>query len=96
MVCKKRTGDSNVRSTQIPNATQYDVLICDFIRQCRLNLQRVTALQILHFLIEQNADAIPEDGNGLMKKSGLLTGLGCVQRYLRRKGFVQGRGKDVQ
>lgn len=57
--------------------------------------QRVTARQVLDFLIEKGILTVLEDEPGIMNNLSFQSALRCVQRYLNRRGFARGRKKGA-
>lgn len=65
-------------------------LIRDFVRQKRLNRERVTATEVLHFLHENNLISVKTHSSGDFDERDYANALRAVQRLLRRNGFQRG------
>lgn len=50
----KNNGNTTLRPARLPNTLICHALIRDFVRICRIKRQRVTARQILDFLVKRN------------------------------------------
>ena len=69
------TGNTKSHRTNIPSAQFIYVKVRDFVRQKRANYERITAPDVLQFLITKNIIENPITIN-----SGVL----CVQRWLKK------------
>lgn len=90
-----RPGNKTRKRTRISDDLETNVCIRDFVSVRRMNRERVSARKILDFVIEQGIIEVPKDETGRITKKGLSTGLRCVQRYLQRRGYKQGKAKRV-
>jgi hypothetical protein len=63
-----RAGNPMAKEMRIPRTTAMQILVQDFARGRRMNRQRVTACQVLDFLVEEKHLIIPRDLLGRYEK----------------------------
>ena len=76
------TGNTKSLRTNIPSAQIIYVNGRDFVRQKRANLERITAPDVLQFLITENITKNPITISSVVR---------CVQRWLLKNGFKRGK-----
>lgn len=88
-----RSGNVKAKECRIPNTKAVQILIREFVRECRKELKRVTAKQVLDFLVEKEMVDIDRDETGIFAKKSHDTALRTTRRWLERNGYRRGRRK---
>ncbi|KAG7356089.1 DDE superfamily endonuclease [Nitzschia inconspicua] len=85
-----KPGNATAKERRIPLTVENRLLMQRFIRQKRANRERVTARQVVDFLVEKGRLYIERDDNGAFEKKGIETACRAVRRFLDALGFVGG------
>ena len=85
-----KRGNFRNKRTRVPSTLACHAIVRDFIREKRMNRERVTARQVLECLVMRGFIHVEMHSRGIMEQKSLDTALRAVQRYLCRKGFLRG------
>ncbi|KAG7371863.1 DDE superfamily endonuclease [Nitzschia inconspicua] len=88
--CGLKPGNATAKERRIPLTVEYRLLTQAFIRQKRANRERVTARQLVDFLVEKGLLHIERDDNGAFEKKGIETACRAARRFVDALGFVRG------
>lgn len=93
-----RSGNRATKATVIPRTKCNYIKLRDFVRDCLIKRQRVTARQVLDFLVDEKILHIPRDSEGRYDKQKFAAANRIVHRFVRSCGFRRGRrtGNIVQ
>lgn len=86
----KTRGNRNSKVSVVPNTPSVRYMVRDYVRERRLRCQRVTARQIMDFLVEKGV-LQQNSENDLLSPTTIQSLIRAVQRYLIRSGFCRGK-----
>lgn len=79
----RRAGNTREKLSRIPRTNKVRLEVREYVREQRMERKRVTARQVVDFLIEKQYLAIPMDDTGVyMEKKALSAALRATQRWL--------------
>jgi hypothetical protein len=87
-----RAGNCTPKATHIPCSKMMQIAVRDFVCGHRMSRQRVTARQMLDFLVEQKHLVVPIDREGRYQTGEFKVAYRNVQRWLKEFGGYE-RGK---
>ena len=86
-------GNFSNKPSRIPHGNAMYCMVRDYVGSKRQIKQRVTAVQVLQHLQDENAVKIKNE-NGVMCEKNRGDALRALRAYLQRKGFHRGRRTD--
>ena len=82
-----RTGNTSAKDTRIQRTKATQIKVRDFVRSKRMKKERVTARQILDFLVQEKLLFIQQDAMGQYMKKDFDSACRNVCRYMKSLGY---------
>lgn len=90
-----RRGNHNAKDCRIPNSEELVRQVRDFVRQKRIDRERVTAREVLLFLLDCNEITIVLGPDGEFETSAYNSAIRATQRFLSRNTFQREKKTGV-
>ena len=91
---KSQTGYHTNQVSRVPKDDETFYLIRDFITQKRVERTRICATDVLSFLLDNKILSMSTNCTGVPETKEYKAALVCVQRYLKKRGFLRGKRKS--
>lgn len=86
-----KPGNTKAKERRVPITTENRLMTQVFVREQRTKRQRVTARQLVDFLVEKGQLKINRDETGLFDKKSLETAYRAVRRFVEALGYQRGK-----
>jgi transposase len=86
-----RTGNQTPKATRIARTLEVSLRVQKYIRDKRASRERVTARQLVDFLVGERFLAIPVDESGRFQSRAFETAYRNVRRFVESLGYERGR-----
>ena len=83
-------GNFNDKAARVPHARNVYHMVRDHVREKRMLHERITATQVMEFLMSKGIVRVAVDTAGLHVKSDYEAALRATRKYLQREGFRRG------
>jgi transposase len=90
-----RAGNATTKECRIPRTKAMQIRVREFVRAERSMKRRVTARQVLDFLIDRKAVVVERDDNGQFDKVAFQSAYRNVRRWLSSFGYQRGKRNNI-
>jgi len=86
-----KPGNEKAKQRRIPVTTENRLLTQTYVREQRSKRQRITARQLVDFLVEKGKLHVKKDATGLFERKSLETAYRGVRRFVEALGYERGK-----